>query len=362
MVEPDQQGSAIYQAHMAHKPKKSYTGLIFALAAVALIGVSGYLNRDWLTAKWKSLRGPSAAEIAAANQPPPTPPPPPEMTPVEIMQKVAEVYKAMPSFSSTGKSTAIIDMSAISPALAAAGPKTASSDLTLKMSKPLSFHIEMTTPTATSNVTLMGWSTGNGDFIQSNNRRVQMPSDEDLFSRFTSGSSIGVSVGVGEIIRLFMEGTKPGLDNPGIEWTRTKDENLNSQPCYVLAGMVKLQVVMVWVNRRSFLIPQTRVILVGAAGAAGIDDAKIKQELKAENNGKEPTLLQIDTVKKRLKAAGMVTDTYDNIQTNITLAMTDLVPPAPVPAMSAGAPGQGGAPPGRATGIANGAGGGRRGR
>ena len=127
--DPDRLGMAGYQSHKALKTKKSYSGLITAVVAVVLIGVSAYLNRDWLKAKWKSWRGPTAEEkaaaAAAAAKPPP---PPPEMTASEIMEKVAEVYKELPSFSSTGKSIAMIDLSAVSPALAAAGPKMVSSD------------------------------------------------------------------------------------------------------------------------------------------------------------------------------------------------------------------------------------------
>jgi DNA-directed RNA polymerase subunit RPC12/RpoP len=352
VVEPDQQGSAIYQAHQARQPKKSYAGLIIALVAVALISGSAYLNKDWLTAKWKSIRGPSAAEIAATNQPAP-PPPPPELTAAEIMQKVAEVYKEIPSFSSTGKTIAVLDMSALSPALAAAGPQTVAADLTLKMSKPLSFRIDSAIPVGPSNITVTGWSTGNGDFLQANNRRTRMPSHSALFTAFNSG----VNVGVGEIVRLFINDTSDGLAKAGLEWTRNQDEKLNNQFCYVLAGTVKLQNVLVWVNRSSFLIAQTQVVMDGKSGPAAMDDAQIKEELKAMNNGKEPTLLDIANVKKMSKITGTITETYPNIQTNVALATADFEPPAPVAPARAGAPGDGGGAMG-----GGGRGGGRRGR
>jgi len=382
--DPDKLGSAAYQALQTHKPKKNYSGVIAAVLAVLIIGASAYYYRDWLKAKWKDIRGPTAAEkaaaAAAAAEAAKPPPPPPELTAAEIMQKVAEVYKRMPSFSSTGKST-FLDLGAISPAQPAATPKTTSCDITLKMGKPLNFRIDMATPTAT----VIGWSTnGNGDFVQANNRRVRLGSDEELFNRFTSGSSIGITVGVGEIVRLFEEGAKPDLDNPAIEWARGPDATLNGQTNYVLAGTVKLQPVMIWVNRKSFLISQTQVALTAAMTNAAklddaqlktmlkdwqmelvkpyrLDDAQIKEELKAENNGKDPTLLQIANVKKWQKITATVTDTYDSIQTNATFAAADFQPDAPSPSnMRSGAPqpGGGGAPGaggGRASRIANGA-------
>jgi len=378
-------GMAGYQSHKVLKTKKSYSGVMTAVVAVVLIAGSAYLNRDWLQAKWKSWRGPTAAEKAAAEKAAAAaakPVEPPELTAAEIMQKVVQVYKGLPSFSSTVKSTAMIDLSAVSPALAAAGPKTVSSELTLKMSKPLNFRVDMTTLTATTNVTVMGWDAGNGAFLQTGSRRTKLASDEDLFSRFTSGSSIGLNVGVGDIIRLFAEGSKPGLDNPDIQWARSTPAKLNDQQCYVLAGTVRLQPVMVWVNQRTFLIPQTSIVLradmTNLASADDdqikaalkdwqralvtlyrLDDAQIKEELKAENNGKDPTLLQVDSVKKWRKTTSTVVDMYDNIQTNITIAMTDLVPAAPVapPRATAPEPMQGGV-----GGGGGGRGGGRRGR
>jgi hypothetical protein len=386
--DPDRLGSAAYQALQTHKPKKNYSGVIASVAAVLVIGALaywGYMQRDWVKAKWKSIRGPTEQEkaaAAAAAAEAAKPPPPPELTAAEIMQKVAQVYKGLPSFTSTGKST-FLDLSAISPAQPAATPKITSCDITLKMSKPLNFRIDMVTPAAT----ITGWSTnGNGDFVQANNRRSRLASDEELFSRFTSGSSIGITVGVGEIVRLFEEGAKPDLDNPAIEWARGPDATLNGQMCYVLAGTVKLQPVMLWVNRSTFLIPQTQVALTAAMTNAAklddaqlkmalkdwqmglvklyrLDDAQIKEELKAENNGKDPTLVQIANVKKWLKITASVTDTYDSIQTNANFAAADFQPNAPAPSnMSPGAPqpggGGGGAPGaggGRASRIANGA-------
>jgi DNA-directed RNA polymerase subunit RPC12/RpoP len=354
----EQQGSAAFRAHMARQPKKSYTGLISGVAAVLLIGLSAYLNKDTLKAKWKSFhKTPAeefAAQFAATNQPPPKPT---EMTASEIMQKVVEVYRDLPSFGSTGKATAILDMSAVNPVLAANGPVTVSSDLALKMSKPLSFRIDMTTPTALTNITVTCWSTGNGYFIQANNRRVSMPSRDLLFS------SLNTSASVSEIVLLFIDDASEGLAKPGIEWTRNKDETLGGEPCYVLAGTVNLQKVLVWVSKKSFLIPQTKIVLDGKSNAADMDDAKIKEALKAQNRGVEPTLLQIANFKKMLKTTGTVTETYGGIQTNLTLAMSDIQPPAPVaPARAAGpAQGAGGYDPyGGGTGP-NGGGGGRGG-
>jgi len=354
------------------------------VVAVALIGLSAFINRGTLESKWKAWHGPSPEEIAATNKPPPPPPPPPELTASEIMEKVVAVYKEMPSFVATNRATADLDMAAISTALAAAGPKKVSQTMTLKMSKqPPGFRIDLTIPTALTNTTLTGWSIGAGDFVQANNRRTRLASHDDLFNRFNAGASADVTVGMGDIVRLFTEDTGGDLAKAGLEWTRQKDERLSGQACYVLAGTVRFQNVLVWVNRKTFQIAQTKVVLDGKSPLADMDDAQIKEAWKTQNNGKEPTLLQLSNLKRMLKTVGSVTETYIGAQTNLTLAMTDLQPAAPVAPVKPvaatpgeGAPGQGGAPAygqggggggrggggGGGMGGGGGGGGGRRGR
>jgi hypothetical protein len=357
---PDQLGSAGFQAHVARKPKKSHTGLIAGVAAVVLIGGSAYLNKDWLSAKWKAWRGPTAAEIAAANKPPP---PEPELSAGEIMQKVAELYGNLPNYSSTGRAIAVLDLSAISPAQAAAGPQPVSYDLSLKMSRALGFRIDMAIPKGTSNVIMTGgWSAGNGDWLLSNHRTNKLQSHDMLFSRFGDvvSEGKGVSMGMGEIVRLFINDTSESLGNAGIEWTRQPDVQLNGQSNYVLAGTVKSQNVLLWVNRNSFLIPQTQVILQGKTGPDALDDDAIKGVLKAQNNGKEPTYAQINNYKRTSKISGTVIESFPNIQTSTDLAAADLQPGAAASFGGGGAPGQGPGqgrgqgPPGRAPGAGGG--------
>jgi hypothetical protein len=353
---PQMDGSAAYRAHLSRKPKKSYTGLITAAVVVVLLGGSAFLNRDWIAGKWKAMRGPSAAQLAAqaaAQEATNTPPPQPELTASEVMQKMIETYKDLPTFNSTGKITAILDMSAVSPALAAAGPQTNGGALTLRMGKPLSFRIAMTTPAAQGGMSMTGWSTGNGDFLQLDNSPVKVQSHEEIFVVF----NLGASAGVGDLVRLFINDTTKGFAKEGVEWTRNDDQTISGQPCYVLAGTVNLQNVIIWVSRRTFLITQMQAVLDGKSGMAAMDDADIKTTWKAMNNGKEPTLAQVANFKKMAKVTGTVTATYDDIKTNLTLAARDFQPGAAGPAAPAQPGGRQagrGAPGGRATAIANG--------
>jgi DNA-directed RNA polymerase subunit RPC12/RpoP len=362
---PDQQGSAIYRAHLANKPKKSYTGAIVGSVAVVLVAVSVLLNWNSLAGLLNISHGPTPAEVAAqaataaaAAQPPPPPPEP--ATAGEVMQRVADVYRQLQNFSATG--TVVSEL--VTPALASRGPQTVSAELTLKMSKPNKFRIDMTLPGAQGEITMTGWSAGSGDFLEANNLRVPVTSRDDLFNRFENS----VGVGVGDVVRLFTSDTTSGFAKHGLEWTLNDDESVDhtvdGDPCFVLAGTVKLQDVLVWVSKKSFLIPQVQVKL---GTMAGMDDDKIKELLKAQNKGVEPTFAQLAAAKQLAKITGTITDTYANIQTNITIAMADLQPAGftatGMPAQGGmngqgGTNGQGG---GRASNIANGRGGGGQG-
>jgi DNA-directed RNA polymerase subunit RPC12/RpoP len=362
---PEQQGSAIYRAHLANKPKKSYTGAIVGSVAVVLVAVSVLLNWNSLAGLLHISRGPTPAEAAAAEAAAvaaaaaKTPPPPPEpATAGEVMQRVADVYRQLQNFSSTG--TAVAEY--VTPALASRGPQTVSSDLTLKMSKPNKFRIDMTLPSVQGEITMTGWSAGTGDFLEANNLRIPVTSRDDLFSRFENVAGVGVGVGVGEIVRLFTSDTTGGFSKHGLEWTLNDDESVDhtvdGDPCFVLAGTVKLQDVLVWVSKKSFLIPQVQVKL---GTMAGMDDDKIKELLKAQNKGVEPTFAQLAAAKQLAKITGTITDTYANIQTNVTIAMTDIQPAG---FTATGMPAQGGVNgqvdpngTGRASNIANGRGG-----
>jgi len=346
-------GEAALKAYREKKEKKSYTGLISGLGAVLVLGILGYFCAPWAIGKYKDYRGITAAEQAATNEPPP-PPPPPELTAAEIWQKVADLYKGLPSMSAEGKFTSVLDYSKVNSVMAAAGPQTVVGDLKVKMSRPRNFRVDLSLALGPSNMTTTGWSAGSGNFLQFNNQRIAVPSPEVVLESF----SRGFSVGAGDVVRLFLDDVQGTLPAAATDWSGTNDDTLNGQACYVLAGTVKLQNALVWVNRKTFLIEQTRVLLDGESSAIPTDDVKIKEALGAMNGGKPVSIAQINQMKMIAKLKGTITDTYQNIQTNANVSLAELEPPAPVvPVAVAAAP-----PPQEQGGEGGGGGGGGGGR
>ena len=257
----------------------------------------------------------------------------------------------------------MLDYSKVNASRAVNGPTTTSGDLTLKMTKPANFRIDLGIAVGGSNYVTSGWSAGSGNFIQRNNQRTPRPTPEIVMDSFGQG----MGVRAGDIVRLFVDDAHGTLPTEATDWTRTNDDTLNGAACYVLAGTVKYQDVRVWVARNTFLIAQTQVMLDGESSAISMDDAKIKAELMAMTGAKQITTAQINAVKTIAKLKGTVTETYLTIQTNAAISLAELVPEkittptaaAPQPAPLPGGPGLGGSGPNGVPGrMRRGAGGG----
>ncbi len=362
MPSPEEQGSAVFQAHQARKSKKTYTGLIAAVAALALVGLSAFLGRDWLAAKWKAFHGTSAAGIAATNQPPPAPV---EMAAADIWQNMLATYQGLSSLSATGTAEAVVNMG---PDSAAANPvgtqPSMSADVTIKLGRPDNFRIDVNARAGSAGISTSGWSTGQGYYRMVNNKRSKES------SRGAVMDSLGVG-GAASMAGLFFNTTGGIAGNAATDWSLTDGAPIPGQPCYVLAGKILSQNIRIWVNKQTFLIHRMQIVLDGNASAPEMDDAKIKAALTAAKNGQAVTAADITQFKAQMKMAsqikGTITETYQNIQTNVPIALAEFEPPAsaapPVGRTPAAAPrrpgaaaaGGAAAPPGRASRIAAGA-------
>jgi hypothetical protein len=363
----EQQGSAAYQAHVAHKPKKSYTGLIAGVTAVALMGLAAFVGRDWLAGKWKAFHKPSTAEIAATNQPEPAPAPA-EPTVAEIWQNVVATYKGLTSLSITGTATNVVGKAQGSAALNTPSVQglsalfPTSADLSVKLGRPDNFRVDLNQHFGTAAVRIVGWSAGQGYYLMHNNTRRKESSLETVL--------VGLSSGTGFMAGLFFNEADGVLARAGTDWSRTNGAAISGQPCDVLAGTILFQKALIWVNKRTFLIHQIQIVLDGDTNTLEIDDAKIKEALMAAKDGQNVTPAEITQFKTGLQllsnVRGTLTETYQDIQTNIPIALAEFEPPpsaappaGPPPARGAraGAGAGGGAAPtgGRATRIAAGA-------
>ena len=232
----------------------------------------------------------------------------------------------------------------------------------MKLGRPDNFRIVVNQHVGATTMSLIGWSTGKGYYRMVNNSRI---TDS---SRGAALSGVGAA-GTAFMAMLFFNDADGLPGYAGTEWSQTKGAAIPGQPCYVLAGKMFFQDVLVWVNKQTYLIPRVQIVLGGNTNALGMDDAKIKEALAAAKNGQAATPAEITQFKAQMKMAsqikGTITETYQDIQTNVDMALAEFEPPssaAPAargPRAGAGAgPAAGGAAPpagGRASRIAAGA-------
>lgn len=344
---PEQQGSASYQAHVAHRPKRSSAGLIAGVAAIALIGLSAYINRGWLAGKWRALHGTSDAGIAAANQPSPTSP---EPTVTEIWQNMVATYKGLTSLSATGRADIVLEESQGSAAANTPGTRGQMfNDVAIKLGRPDNFRVDLIQHMGPVTMSNIAWSTGQGYYRMINNKRSNESSRDAALSGFAAWGPVFMG------FLFFNEADVVPADVANL--SKTNGAAIPGQPCYVLAAKnFSHNTVIIWVNKQTFLIQRLQVGMGGNTSELEMDDAKIKDTLTAANKGRAATPAEITQFKAQMKMAsqikGTVTETYQDIQTNVPIALAEFEPPpSAAPAL--------GQPPARAprAGAATGAGG-----
>jgi hypothetical protein len=210
-------------------------------------------------------------------------------------------------------------------------------------------------------MSMITWSAGQGYYRMVNNSRIKDP------SRGAALSGSGAA-GTAFMATLFYNDADSAPAYSGEDWSLTNGATISGQPCYVLAGKISFQNALIWVNKQTFLIQKLQIVLGGNTNAPEMDDAKIKETLTAAKNGQAATAAEITQFKAQMKMAsqikGTITETYQDIQTNVDIALAAFEPPpsaaspaAPPPARGsrAGAGGAGAPAGGRATRIAAGA-------
>ena len=275
-------------------------------------------------------------------------------------------YKGLTSFSGTGVVETVLDMGLGSFATNAGGtPNKLSSDLATKLGRPDNFRIVVNQHIGSATVSLIGWSTGQGYYRMLNNNRIKDS------SRGAALSGLGAA-GTAFMAALFFNDADGLPAYAGPNWSQTNGAAIPGQPCYILAGKVFFQDTLIWVNKQTFLIPRMQIVLGGNTNATEMDDAKIKEVLTAAKNGLAVTAAEITQFKAQMKIAsqvkGTITETYQDIQTNVPIALAEFEPPSgaapaasqppagrPRPSAATGAAGGTPAPPGRASRIAAGA-------
>lgn len=286
------------------RKKKDRTNLYTGLAVTACVIVAAIIFGPTLYAKFTHHEEVVAAQQAATNAPPPAPPP--ALTMDEIFQHIADAYRALSSYSVTGESVAALDYSGLNPTVK--GVQQSKAEVAMEMARPDLYRVEWHRDFNGRPYIGATWCAGKGDYVAYGPNAAAKTRSRDAALTTAMAASGTVSEFIPEI---FFNDTNSLARQSG-SFAQTNGTALNGQDCYILLGEFKAHDVILWVNKKTFLVPQIQFIYGGK-----LEDADLKGLPIAEK-----TLL---TTWAKIK--GTVTDTYKDAVTNKTLAAADFNAP-----------------------------------
>lgn len=264
-------------------------------------------------------------------------PPVEELTTAGIMDSAVAAYAALTSYSASGKTVSIIDMSGMSlpdmpkppggttdsgkglKALAQATPQTVMHDFTIALARPGSYRIEWEQKTGP--VTQRGavWSDGTDNYLMMKPEQYSKVQGRDM----ALAAATGISGGAANTVPSAFFGTGTNILKTLQDLSRRPDERVSDEDCYVIEGTLAGTMTMVyWIGKRDFLIRQRQQVLGGTMKMPEMSDDGIRQSLKSMNQ--EPTPEAIEKTRNTMKRVaamtskirGTITETHTDIEVN----------------------------------------------
>jgi hypothetical protein len=313
------------------KKKKDYTNMVASLLLAGCAIAAGIYFGPSLYKKYvthQEAAAPAAAIAAAAESPTNEPaPPPPDLSTEDILQKVADTYAGLDSYGMKGTSVSAIDASAMNPA--SAGTASATATVSLQLGRTNFYRMEWERSAGGRVVKGVAWNSGKGDFIGFGQYAPgKVKNRQTAFS--TAADSSGALCAF--IAEIFF-GETNSLAKHAEVFAKTNGPSINGQSCYVLNGQLNAHNVVLWVDKKTFLIPQIEFDYGGKLDMVTF---------------KTLPLLEREKLTRLSKLKGNVVETYQNMDTNLTLTAasfeTTYTPAAPEPRgrrQSGPAPGRG---------------------
>ncbi|MEO5803998.1 MAG: hypothetical protein ABIR24_10750, partial [Verrucomicrobiota bacterium] len=258
----------------------------------------------------------------------------------EIVRNVVEQYESLTSYSASGKSVSIIDMSEVDPSnipgmsgdksapgktseefkKAMSKPQRMESEFSVKLAKPDFYRVEWQGQTGLAQSKGAAWSSGDGDFLfldMGQTKYARMKTRE-----LALASATGLSGGVANTMpQIFFRGSA-SLLNLFKNATRGDDATIDGKDCFVLTGNAMGLKVLLWIDKSNYLIKQKQQVLGGNLEMPEMSEDKMEEGIK--QIGGKPNAAQKAQMKDAMKNAraltsqmkGTMTETYQHIEIN----------------------------------------------
>lgn len=239
------------------------------------------------------------------------------LTPTEILQKSAEKYKSLTSYSATGKTVSIIGAAEVNAdKVLEQGfqkPHNLVHTFTIKLGRPDLYHIQWEQKVHAA-YTQKGavWSAGEGDFLLMGEARYSKMKNQAI----ALAAATGISGGAAHTVpAAFFANTGPNLLRTLSDVSLEKEEKIDAEDCYVVAGRLGEQKMLFWVSKESFLIRQRQLVLGGNVSRPAMTDEMIKKTLKQLKREATPAAVAEMKAMAAMagKTKGTLTETHQNI-------------------------------------------------
>ncbi|MDB6021521.1 MAG: hypothetical protein JWQ04_1378 [Pedosphaera sp.] len=313
----------------------SATGLVLVVGAVAFVLFSGVLSHSAANSpstgdkpvaalQRQASKSSASASLAALSA-------------AEIVQKVADQYNSLTSYSATGIAVTEMDMSKVDitkmpgmdkiPASAQKSqefqkmmskPVRTESGFTIRLGRPDFYRIEWENKAGPAGMNVGVWSAGEGDFVSLSKMKYTKVESRDLALASANGASGGVA---STMPAVFFNDLSSQLNLFKQAAERGEDDTVDGENCYVLNGDAMGVKVTLWITKDTFLIKQKQMLFGGTSTMPEMRDAKMEAELEKLGNLTPQQKAQARAAMKNMKPMlsqmkGTMTETYRKIEIN----------------------------------------------
>jgi hypothetical protein len=261
----------------------------------------------------------------------------------EIVQKIAEEYESFTSYSASGTTVSVMDMSKADPknlpgmvgmpadaqnskALqqAMSNPIRMESEFSARLGRPDFYRVEWENKAGPAGMKGAVWCSGEGDFLSIAATKYTKMESRALALASATGISGGAA---GTVPAIFFKDPSSPL-NLFKQAARGEDETVDGEDCYVLQGDARGAKVILWVTKDKFLIKQKQTVLGGKSTMPDVSDAAMEEGFdklgKLTPEQKAQAKAAVKNMKPMLsQMKGSVTETYRNLEINKPVKKAD---------------------------------------
>ena len=261
----------------------SATGLV-VVGAIAFVLFSGVL----LYSDSNPAGGPDKKATARRDSKSPASTGSSSVSAAEVVEKTAEQYESLSSYSASGTTVSVMDMSKTDlknvPGMdqlpadakdskafrqAMSKPIRVEIEFSAVLGRPDFYRVEWENKAGPAGVKGAVWSSGGGDFLSIAKTKYTKMESRELALASATGISGGAA---GSIPAIFFKDPSSPL-NLLKTATRGEDATVEGEDCYVLNGDAMGMKVILWVTKGTFLIKQKQMVLVGKSTMPEVSDA-----------------------------------------------------------------------------------------